>query len=98
MNTPLGLATPWVWVQPRTTDELLARLHDAFDLAVHERERENLCSCAFIEIKRLVAENRDLRLELHVAVNECCNDYWNKGHGQRVEEKYGIKLDDEDAA
>lgn len=42
---------------------------------------------------------RELLEELRIAVNECCNDYWNKGHGQRVEEKYGIALDgDEEPA
>lgn len=36
---------------------------------------------------------RDLLEELRIAVNECCNDYWNKGHGQRVQQKYGIRPD-----
>ena len=41
--------------------------------------------------KALRAQIADLRRELQIAVNECCNDYWNKGHGQRVEENYGIR-------
>lgn len=44
-------------------------------------------------MKALRDEVADLRSELQIAVNECCNDYWNKGHGQRVEEKYGITLE-----
>ena len=52
-----------------------------------------------VNSERLRAENAELRRELQIAVNECCNDYWNKGHGQRVEQKYGIKLEPaEDAA
>ena len=50
----------WVWVQPRDQNELLRRLADARDLDVAERERENLCACAYTEIKRLQQETLDL--------------------------------------
>lgn len=33
---------------------------------------------------------KDLQAELQLAVDECCNDYWLKGHGDRVERLYGI--------
>ena len=58
---PLGLAKPWRWEQPRDDDELLARLHDGFSLAVHERERENLCSVAYGRIKAMRKEIYDLQ-------------------------------------
>lgn len=51
--TILGLATPWQWVQPRGHDELVKRLLEAADFRVHERERENLCSCAAAAICEL---------------------------------------------
>jgi len=44
---------PWTWIQPRDTDDLVRRLLEASDLAVPERERENLCSCAHAAIKGL---------------------------------------------
>ena len=53
---PLGLRKPWQWVQPHGDDELLARLRDGFMLAVHERERENLCSVAHVRIKEMREE------------------------------------------
>lgn len=53
---PLGLRKPWQWEQPRDDDELLARLRDGFMLAVHERERENLCSVAHGRIKAMREE------------------------------------------
>ena len=34
-----------IWMQPKSQDELLARLADACDLNMPERERENLCAC-----------------------------------------------------
>lgn len=56
-----GLAKPWVWIPPVGREELLKRLKDAFEFNVHERERENLCSMAYQEIKRLYAagESKD---------------------------------------
>lgn len=48
------------WIQPKNQQELLLRLADARDLAVSERERENLCACAYTEIKRLQQETLDL--------------------------------------
>lgn len=53
---PPGLRKPWQWEQPRGDDELLARLRDGFMLAVHERERENLCSVAHGRIKAMREE------------------------------------------
>jgi hypothetical protein len=50
--------TEWQWSQPATQAELLQRLADARDLAVPERERENLCACAHAEIARLQEEVR----------------------------------------
>ena len=61
MNTPVGLCKPWQWVQPRNDDELLARLRDGFMLAVHERERENLCSVAHGRIKAMREEIIELK-------------------------------------
>lgn len=49
-------ATPWTWVQPKNQAELLTRLADARDLDMTERERENLCACAYTEITRLQRE------------------------------------------
>jgi hypothetical protein len=51
--------TPWTWVQPKNRDELLTRLADARDLNLPERERENLCACAYTEILKLVHETND---------------------------------------
>lgn len=51
-----GLAVPWKWVQPPTDAELIERLLQARDYAVHERERENLCSCAAVRLKQLLLE------------------------------------------
>ena len=45
---------PVTWVQPVGIDALLLRLADARDLAVPERERENLCSVAHGTITKLV--------------------------------------------
>ena len=50
------MADPWVWRQPTNQAELLSRLADARDLDVPERECENLCACAFTEIKHLEAD------------------------------------------
>ena len=44
----------WTWVQPVGIDAILSRLADARDLAVPERERENLCSVAHSTITKLV--------------------------------------------
>jgi len=53
----------WKWVQPKNTDELLARLVLACDTNVCERERENLCGAAHAAITRLQKET----LTLHAA-------------------------------
>ena len=45
-SLPPGLRKPWAWIQPIGIDNLIARLQDARDLAVPDRERENLCSMA----------------------------------------------------
>lgn len=45
-STAVGLRTPWKWVQPKNHHELVQRLNEAADLAVPERERENLCKVA----------------------------------------------------
>ncbi len=47
---------PWTWVQPFDRDALLTRLLDARDLHVPQRERENLCGCAYTEIRQLQRE------------------------------------------
>jgi len=59
-TTPPGLHKPWTWIQPRGDQELLARLQDGFLLAVHERERENLCSVAHARIKALLEDRAKL--------------------------------------
>lgn len=46
-NAILGLRRPWQWVQPKDRAELIQRLLEAREYAVHERERENLCSMAY---------------------------------------------------
>lgn len=43
----------WTWVQPIGIDAILRRLALARDLAVPERERENLCSVAHRTISNL---------------------------------------------
>ena len=48
-------------------DELLARLADARDLTVSERERENLCAAAHTEITRLAKEMLALQAALEEA-------------------------------
>lgn len=58
---PIGLRKPWQWEQPRDDDELLARLRDGYMFAVHERERENLCSVAYGRIKLAIIQDRELR-------------------------------------
>ena len=50
---PVGLRKPWKWIQPKDLDDLIARLHQAADLAVHERERENLCQVAADHLAKL---------------------------------------------
>ena len=57
-----GLAVPWVWIQPRTDDELIERLIQAREYNVHELERENLCSVAAGRLQRLIA------------ISECAED------------------------
>ena len=61
----------WTWVQPKNQDELLARLADARDLNVPERERENLCACACAEIKRLS--------RIITGTKAFCADRWDVG-------------------
>lgn len=46
-SQPVGLRKPWVWMQPKDQAELVQRLLEAREYAVHERERENLCSMAY---------------------------------------------------
>lgn len=53
-NQILGLAQPRRWVQPRTDAELIERLRQAAEYAVHERERENLCSTAAARLSALL--------------------------------------------
>jgi hypothetical protein len=36
-----GLAKPWIWIQPKNDADLIRRLIEAREYAVHEREREN---------------------------------------------------------
>lgn len=50
---PVGLRRPWKWIQPKDLNDLIARLHQAADLAVHERERENLCQVAADHLAKL---------------------------------------------
>ena len=44
-------------------------------------------------IPNLRAENAGLREELRRAVGECCNQYWDDGHAERVQRLYGIDLE-----
>lgn len=43
-----------------------------------------------LALARAEQRNADLTAELQTAVDECCNDYWIKGHGDRVERLYGV--------
>ena len=70
MTAIIGLRQPWQWVQPVDDAALVARLIEARDYAVHERERENLCSVAAIRIDALCAENAELRT---VALKLACD-------------------------
>jgi|GEM_PF-3447906 len=72
------------WVQPQTRTELLERLAAARDLRVSERERENLCACAFTGITRLASDNVTLlaalkglmqRLDSHFGGPNSSNDW-----------------------
>ncbi len=65
--TPLGLRQPWQWVQPATDADLVARLIEAREYAVHERERENLCSVAAGRIGALYVERGELVAALRSA-------------------------------
>lgn len=49
------LTAGWRWIQPKNRQELLDRLRVATELAVPERERENLCNVARGEIIKLTA-------------------------------------------
>ena len=53
MKSIPGLARPWIWIQPKTDAELIHRLIEAREYAVHERERENLCSVAAGRLREL---------------------------------------------
>jgi len=70
-----GLAAPWKWIQPRGTDEILKRLADARDLAVPERERENMCSVAHGEITRLRDQVKALTAVLQTVADEVCDGH-----------------------
>ena len=65
---PLGLRKPWVWVQPLNPMDLVSRLEEAADLNVHERERENLCSCAAATIRSFVGEQVDINDQENVVL------------------------------
>lgn len=43
-----------------------------------------------LALARAEQRNADLIGELQLAVDECCNDYWIKGHGDRVQRLYGV--------
>lgn len=57
---------PWVWVQPKDRAELLQRLADARDLAVPEKERENLCACAHEALFKAEQEREKLQALVYV--------------------------------
>jgi hypothetical protein len=76
----LGLAKPYAWVQPDGTDEILTRLRDCYEFAVHERERENMCSVAHGEIERLRESNAELLSALVNLALEA-RHYHNTGGG-----------------
>jgi len=46
-----------------------------------------------VDVAALRQENAGLREELQRAVGECCNQYWDDGHADRVSRLYGIDLD-----
>lgn len=49
---------------------------------------DQFVSFAFAE--ELQREIDELKKELSLAIEEVCNDYWNKGHAQRVFKRWGI--------
>jgi len=62
----------WTWIQPMDGDELLTRLLDARDLNMPARERENLCGCAYTEIRQLqreLAAERQARAALEQVID-----------------------------
>ncbi len=79
-----------MWKQPKDTEELLSRLADARDLAVPERERENLCACAFTALTeaRAALAERDAtvqRLEAeYQALDEQTSRYSLKACDERM--------------
>ena len=48
------------WMQPKNREDLLRRLADARDLSVPERERENLCACAYTALRTIEPVIADL--------------------------------------
>lgn len=64
------MSTPWQWVQPPDDAALVARLRDARDLAVPERERENLCGVAAGRIAALLSDRARLIAALTDAANK----------------------------
>ena len=46
----------WEWEQPTDRDDLINRLAHARDTNVPARERENLCGCAYTELRQLGRE------------------------------------------
>ena len=42
------------------------------------------------QIAELTAERDELKHELVIAVEACCNQYWDDGHGARVKQRWGI--------
>jgi hypothetical protein len=53
----------WTWKQPKDGQELLSRLADARDLDVPERERENLCGCAYTALRQQACELTTVKAE-----------------------------------
>lgn len=65
----------WVWKQPKDTAELLDRLLAARDLAVPERERENLCGCAYTALTEAESRLSAIEKVLIAACDYYCHWY-----------------------
>ena len=59
-DCPPGLREPWTWVQPEGLEEVMDRLADARDFRVPDMERENMCSVAHYEMRKLQKALRDV--------------------------------------
>ena len=77
----------WTWQQPTDRADLVNRLAYARDLAVPDRERENLCGCAYTELRQQERELIEARTDLVAAQNALARRIGEVGalHNQLLE-------------